>query len=172
MNRPWAPRPVAPAPGGARGPIRIGAGYRRTVNVVAAGVWATGVLWLVFHYFLRAPGPFGPEPSPLEAWWLRLHGAFAFGAVWTVGLLSASHLLNGWASGRRRHSGVALLAVAVVLSLTGYLLYYASGDAVRAVIAMLHWVLGLGAPLVFAWHRYLRSRRRGRLDFTGDGTGG
>lgn len=157
-----------------RGPVRIGAAYRRTVNVIAAGVWATGVLWLVFHYFLRAPGAFGPEPHPLETWWLRLHGAFAFGVIWTLGLLSANHLLNGWASRRRRGSGTTLLAVAALLSLSGYLLYYAGGDLVRPAVAVLHWSVGLAAPLAFVWHRYLSTRGRGRSDFTdsANGTGG
>ena len=159
----------------ARGPIRIGARYRRAVNIIAAGVWATGVLWLVFHYFLREPGAFGPAPHPLEAWWLRLHGAFAFGALWTLGLLSASHLLSGWVSRRRRSSGASLLAVAVVLTLSGYLLYYAGSDVVRPAVAVLHWSVGLAAPLAFVWHRYLSTRGRGRSDFTGtdaNGTGG
>lgn len=157
-----------------RGPIRLGAGYRRTVNVIAAGVWATGVLWLVFHYFLQRPGDFGADPHPLEAWWLRLHGAFAFGALWTLGLLSASHLINGWASHRRRRSGASLLALAVVLTLSGYLLYYAGGDRVRSLVAILHWSVGLAAPLAFVWHRFLSTRKRGRsgfIDKDANGTG-
>lgn len=154
-------RPLAPPPGLAKGPIRIGTTYRRVVNSIVAGVWATGVLWLVYHYLLRQPGEFGPQPHPLEPWWLRLHGAFAFGALWVVGLLSSSHLLNGWASRRRRWSGSTLLAVAIVLSLSGYLLYYAGDERMRAFVSVLHWGLGLAAPLAFAWHRYLNARENG-----------
>ena len=171
MDRP-ASRSTWTAP---RGPIRLGVRYRRTVNVVAAGVWATGCLWLVFHYFLRQPGVLGPEPHPLEVWWLRLHGAFAFGALWTLGMLSASHLINGWASRRRRRSGANLLAFAVVLTVSGYLLYYAGGDRVRPALAVLHWSVGLAAPLAFVWHRFLSTRGRGRSGFTdrdASGTGG
>ena len=157
-------RPLLPPTGLVKGPIRIGKAYRRTVNSIVAGLWATGALWLVYHYLLRQPGEFGPETHSLEPWWLRLHGAFAFGTLWSIGLLSASHLLNGWASRRRRWSGSTLLATAIVLSLSGYLLYYAGDEGLRAVTSVLHWGLGLAAPLAFAWHRYLSARGNGLLN--------
>jgi hypothetical protein len=34
----------------------------------------------------------------------------------------------------------------------------------RAVISVLHWGLGLAAPLAFAWHRYLNARENGRVN--------
>ena len=48
----------------------------RHKNLLYAGftlLWASGALWMAFHYFLRVEGDFGPEAHPLEAWWLRLH---------------------------------------------------------------------------------------------------
>lgn len=148
-------------PSGLTGPVRLGRTRKRVVYGVCLGVWASGVLWLVFHYFLRRSGDFGPETHPLEPWCLRLHGAFAFAALWTLGLLSASHIASGWSTGRRRWSGALLLTLGGVLVVTGYLLYYAVAENLRQATSYVHWGLGLGAPLAFLFHR-LRARARSR----------
>ena len=137
------------------GPIRLGPLRRVAVYVVAAGVWLTGVAWLLFHYALRRQGEFGPETNPLEPWWLKLHGAFAFGALWAVGMLSSAHFPNGWASHRRRWSGAILFAAAMLLTLTGYLLYYLGDERLRQMNAVAHWCLGLASALPFLLHRFL-----------------
>lgn len=151
-----------------RGSVRLGVGGRRTVYAIASGVWASGMLWLVFHYFMRRTTEFGFEAHPLEAWWLRLHGAFAFAGLWLVGFLSARHIVNGWASRRRRLSGVAMLAATGLLVLSGYLLYYLSGDGPRSLVSIGHWGLGLAAPGLFLWHRFALARRHARAPTQGD----
>jgi hypothetical protein len=50
------------------GPVRSGRPRRLTIYLISAGLWTTGALWLQFHYFLRIPSEFGPEPHPLEPW--------------------------------------------------------------------------------------------------------
>jgi hypothetical protein len=137
------------------GPVRLGPKRRVAVYSVAAGVWLTGLVWLVFHYGLRRQGEFGLETNPAEPWWLKLHGAFAFGALWAVGMLSAAHFPNGWASGRRRWSGAILFAAAILLIVTGYLLYYLGDERLRQMNALIHWVLGLASALPFLVHRFL-----------------
>lgn len=149
-SRPQPPTSI----GRVRGPIRLPAPRRIGVYVVSAAVWMTGLLWLVFHYFLQRDGEFGREPNPLEPWWLKLHGAAAFGALWIFGLLWGVHVLNGWSAGRRRWSGGALFAAFALLIVSGYLLYYAGDEGLRDVVGVAHWVIGLGAPAAFIWHRY------------------
>jgi len=87
---------------------------RAWINGTGLGIWASGAGWLWFHYFLRRSGPFGPESHWLEPWWLKVHGAFAFLALWTGGTLFG-----------------ALCA----LSVTGHLLYYVADDRARAIIS-------------------------------------
>jgi hypothetical protein len=120
-------------------------------------LWASGIGWLVFHYFLRQAGEFGVLPHPLEAWWLRLHGAAAFATLWLIGLLWAIHLVPAWRA-RRRASGIVLGIVLIALVLSGYLLYYAGGDDARALIAALHWIIGAVLPMFLLPH-VLRGRR-------------
>jgi hypothetical protein len=135
---------------------RLGRRRRWALYIVGTGVWLTGGLWLLFHYFFVEEGEFGPTANPLEPWWLKLHGAFAFAAVWMFGLLWGIHIAKLWPHRRRRWSGGILTGVFVLLILSGYLLYYLGDDRIRPLISALHWVIGLACPIFFAWHRLRR----------------
>lgn len=138
----------------------LGFRHRWALYGVGIGVWLSGGVWLLYHYFLVRPGEFGPETNPLEPWWLRVHGAFAFAALWFFGLLWAVHITKLWPHKRRRWSGGLLTAVFTVLIVSGYLLYYVGDERVRPVLSGIHWSVGLGTPLLFAWHRLTRRKRR------------
>src|SRR4029453_18717436 len=79
----------------AKATARVAALPRIVIYVVGTGLWLTGALWLLFHYLLKRQGWLGGV-QPLESWWLRLHGAFAFVAIWTFGLLWGTHVVPGW----------------------------------------------------------------------------
>jgi hypothetical protein len=130
--------------------------HRYLVWPIVLGVWLSGVLWLVFHDFLMRPGEFGLTAHPLEQWWLRAHGAFAFASLWLLGFLSVAHVGGRWAWRRQRRSGLVLLGVYIWLVLTGYLLYYAGGDAFRAAVSLGHWTVGLAALIFLLLHRRIR----------------
>jgi hypothetical protein len=135
---------------------RLPRSRRVAIYMIGVGVWVTGVLWLLFHYFVVHRGPFGPTVSPLEAWWLTLHGAFAFGAIWIVGVLWGVHIPVGW-SGRRRHlSGGLLVGILAWLIISGYLLYYLGDEQLRAATSFTHWLIGLIVPIGFLVHRLKR----------------
>lgn len=138
------------------GPLRPNRGERRLINIVGGGLWLSGGAWLIFRYFLRQLGEWGPEPNVLEPWWLRLHGAFAFAALWTFGLLWGVHIARAWGSGDRRRTGLLLLTWLVVQAGTGYLLLYAGDDGVFSLLSPVHWVSGLALPAVYGLHRFLR----------------
>ena len=138
--------------------LRLSPRHRRLVYGVFAAIWITGVLWLVFHYFLPRQGEFGAEPHPLEAWWLRLHGAAAFFALWLGGLVWIVHVRHGLARPKRRVSGITLITLFGVLAASGYLLYYASDDALRDSVRLVHWLVGLALIVPFLLHS-LRARR-------------
>lgn len=138
----------------------IGRRRRWILYVAGVGVWLTGGLWLIFHYFLVKQGEFGPVTNPLEPLWLKLHGAFAFASLWIFGLLWGIHITRLWPHKRKRWSGGILTGTFIVLILSGYLLYYVGDDNVRPFISALHWVIGLACPCFFLWHRLARQRRR------------
>jgi len=96
-------------------------GHRRrwALYIIGVGVWLSGGLWLVFHYFLIQQGEFGPSTNPLEPWCLKLHGAFAFAAVWIFGLLWGIHISRLWPHKRKRWSGGIMTTVFALLILSG-----------------------------------------------------
>ena len=138
----------------------LGGRRRWALYLVGTGVWLTGGLWLLFHHFLVKQGEFGPTANPLEPWWLRLHGAFAFAAVWIFGLLWGVHITKLWRHKRRRWSGGILTGIFAGLIASGYLLYYVGDDRVRPLVSGFHWVIGLLCPVFFVWHRWRRRKRR------------
>jgi hypothetical protein len=136
--------------------------HRYLVWPIVLGVWLSGALWLVFHDFLMRHGEFGLSAHPMEQWWLRAHGAFAFVSLWLLGFLSVAHVGGRWAWRRQRRSGLVLLGVYVWLVITGYLLYYAGGDEFRAAVSLGHWTVGLVALLFLLLHRRIRRNSRAR----------
>lgn len=132
--------------------IRLGYWHQFSVYAATAALGVSGALWLLCHYFLAIPGDFGPQPHPLEPWLLRLHGAAAMAGLVVYGSLLPIHVRRAWTLGRNTALGVAVISAMLLLTLTGYLLYYAGGEASRAVISLAHWIVGLVVPALLAWH--------------------
>jgi hypothetical protein len=136
---------------------------RRLLYAAFALAFASGVAWLVFHYWLQQPGEFGPEPHALEIWWLRLHGAAAFVLLWFAGILWGTHArpaLKHEADWKR--SGLGVLGVLLALAASGYLLYYLVDDTWRDIARIVHWSLGLALAIPLGIHivGVRRARRR------------
>lgn len=128
------------------------------VYATSLGIWLTGSIWLLFHYFVVAQTPFGPTRHPLEHWSLVAHGAFAFGSLWLMGFLWCTHVTRRWRLKRHRKSGGALFGVMLLLILSGYLLYYIAGDELRDATGITHWVIGLAMPVFLLIHWSVRRR--------------
>jgi MFS family permease len=131
---------------------------RWSLYAVAAGLWLSGGLWLVAHYYWIRQGAFGPETSPAEQWSLDIHGGFAMAALWFTGLLWGVHIVPGWHSRRGRWSGGAMAGLLLLLAVTGYLLYYLGDEDTRGWASVIHWVVGLVTLPLFLLHRFTRKR--------------
>jgi hypothetical protein len=139
---------------------RLSRSRERLVYGIFGALWASGVAWLVYRYFLRAGSEFGETPHPLEAWWMRLHGLAAFAGLWLLGVLWVTHIVPAWRT-QRRWSGIALASIALLLVLSGYLLYYAGDERLRAFVSLAHWMIGIALAPLLLWH-VLRRRTRSR----------
>src|SRR5215218_6225392 len=132
--------------------MRISHGHLRWVYASAITLFASGVLWLLFHYFVQVHGELGDRPHALEAWWLRLHGAAAMLMLAVLGSLLPIHMRRGWHQRKNLVPGISLSALALLLIISGYALYYFGSEETRPWISAFHWVLGLSAPLLLVWH--------------------
>lgn len=142
--------------------IRLGQRHKRLLHAAFALLWTSGVLWLVFHYFLQSAGDFGPRPHPLENWWLRLHGLAAMLALVALGSVATNHMRLAWGRRRNLASGLAMLGYLISLAATGYALYYFSSDTNAIWLPLLHWGAGLALPVGLAFHVLVGRQRQPR----------
>jgi hypothetical protein len=122
------------------------------LTISGALLWLSGAAWLLLHYYGQVQGEFGPETNPLEPWFLRIHGLVLIPALLGFGGLFVVHMPKGWKNRYQRNLGIALTAVFVILIVSGYMLYYVGDEGLRDWTSIIHWVLGLGAPVLFIWH--------------------
>ncbi len=158
MEEPVSLDAPQPARGGTAVGLRLPKGQRYTLYGVSAGVWLTGAVWLVYHYFMQTEGPFGFQKHPVEVVSLEIHGVFSFASLWIFGVLGWTHILRGWTSNWKRWSGGALVAVIAILIVTGLGLYYFVDRQWREWTSLAHWVLGLAALVFFFVHWLSKSQ--------------
>ena len=133
---------------------------RYNVYVTSLGVFLTGVVWLIFKYFIKQVDQFGFENAhPGQKWALIAHAAFGFYSLWLFGVLWPAHVKRSWNSHIRRGSGGTLFGVTAWLGLTGLALYYIGSDFWREATSLSHWIIGLGALVVFIIHLLTRTPR-------------
>jgi hypothetical protein len=131
---------------------------RLSIYTVGMLLLITGAAWLALHYSVGAGA--GELPHPAEAWLLRGHGLVGFVGLFLFGVLAAAHVPQGWHLTRRhrragqRNSGVALCALAVMLSLSGYLLYYFAPEGFRAALGWAHTGVGVAMAALVVAHRH------------------
>ena len=131
---------------------------RWSVHASVLALLATGALWLLAHFLLRAQADVEGIAHPLEPWALRLHGMAAYAFIAVLGSMSAVHIVLGWRARRNRGSGASFVAAALLLALSALALYYGP-ESTHAPTSVLHWVIGL-ALLPLLWLHIVIARRR------------
>ncbi|MFC3107726.1 DUF4405 domain-containing protein [Undibacterium arcticum] len=149
LHHPSAPRPVS---------LKLERWQRRALYGAFALLTLSGLLWLLAHYWWRPVGEYGETISPLEPWAMKLHGAAAMLALFLVGGILNNHIRRALKSRRNRSSGWAMVALLALLTLSGYALYYIAGEQSRPLWSVLHWIIGLGLPLLVLLHIVLGRR--------------
>jgi hypothetical protein len=131
------PRPLSPR-------------HRAWIYGLGGILLASGLGWLICHYGLRDPET--DLPHPAEPWWLRVHGAAMLGFLITFGAILPGHLKHGWRYRLNTWSGTVITAVTILLTATGYGLYYLVDDGARSIASLVHSVLGLASTAILGWH--------------------
>jgi hypothetical protein len=135
--------------------VEVGSLLSRRISMALllalAGLWMSGVLWLVLHYLLATRGEFGETRHPFEAPVLLVHGLVAMLALFVLGWFTARHALPA-RSGHRRPSGWWLAVAMAVLVVTGCLQLFLAGDALHAALSLGHEVLGVALLLPVLLH--------------------
>ena len=123
-----------------------------------AALAISGVLWWALDID-RGENP----ASTIQVWLLRLHGLAAMLVLVCFGALLTTHIRVAWALHRNRVLGATLFAAILLLTLTGYGLYYSVGETMRSLSSWVHLCVGVAAPALLVLHVYRgRQTRRAR----------
>jgi hypothetical protein len=125
---------------------------RHTIYVGFGALWASGCVWLALHYFAATNAEFGVVRHPWEGPSLLAHGVLAIATAYLLGWTLARHASESWRNGKRRLSGGLFCAILVLLSLSGFALFFASDDVWQLWTARLHEVLGVAITLFAIEH--------------------
>jgi hypothetical protein len=138
-------------------PIRLKRSQRWFLYAVLALLFLTGVTWAYWNDLVPSPGDF--EMSA-KAWAMKIHGAAAMAILVLVGMLLTSHVRFAWRARRNRGNGSLFLSAFGILTITGYGLYYAGGENLRAWSSWIHLGVGLALPFLMIVHIWLGKRTR------------
>ena len=137
--------------------IRLNPFHRRLLYGVLALLFLSGVTWAYWNYLVSLPGDF---EMTAKTWAMKIHGAAAMVILVLVGMLLTGHVPFAWRARRNRSNGSVFLGAFGVLTATGYGLYYAGGEKMRAWSSWIHLAVGLALPLLLILHVWLGKRTR------------
>ena len=137
--------------------IRLRRFQRPILYAVLALVFLSGVAWAYWNYLAASSGDF--EMSA-KAWAMKIHGAAAMAILVLVGMLLNEHVRLAWRARRSRANGSVFLAAFAFLTITGYGLYYAAGERLRAWTSWVHLAIGLVLPILLLIHLFLGRKTR------------
>jgi len=136
--------------------IRLKRLQKYSLYAVLALLFLSGVAWAYWNY-LWSTGDF--ETSG-KVWAMKIHGAAAMAVLVLIGMLLSVHVRFAWRARRNRANGSVFLSAFAVLTITGYGLYYAGGEALRAWTSWIHLGVGLAFPVLLLIHILLGRRTR------------
>ena len=132
--------------------VRLEPFHRRLLYGAFGVLWSSGALWLIIEWFKGSE--LGAIRTPLQTLSMKIHGASMLAYLGMLGSLM-THVRRGMALKANRISGFSIIALNGVLLLTGWFLYYASDDALRAWSSTIHWTIGLGTLVLLCSHVWL-----------------
>ena len=139
--------------------IRLKRSHRWCLYLVLVLLFVSGAAWAYWNYLVAEPSD---VLASTKSWAMKIHGAAAMASLVLIGTLLAGHIKFAWRARRNRVNGVVLLFVFCILTVSGYMLYYAGGEQLRAWTSWIHLGLGLSIPVLIALHLTLGKRTRPR----------
>jgi hypothetical protein len=124
---------------------------------VVALLFFTGAAWAYWNHLVSLPADF---EIAAKAWAMKIHGAAAMAILVLIGMLLTGHVRFAWRAHRNRGNGSLFLGAFGILTITGYGLYYAGSENLRAWISWIHLAVGLALPLFLIVHIWLGKRTR------------
>jgi cytochrome b561 len=137
--------------------IQLNRALRYCLYIVLALLFFSGAGWAYWNYLVAHSGDF---EASAKTWAMKIHGAAAMAILVLIGALLTGHVKVAWRARRNRGNGALLLGVFGILIITGYGLYYAGGEELRAWTSWIHLSVGLSIPILIVLHVALGKKTR------------
>jgi cytochrome bd-type quinol oxidase subunit 2 len=136
--------------------IRLKRLQKYSLYTVLGLLFLSGLAWAYWNY-LCSPGDL---ETTAKTWAMKIHGAAAMVVLVLIGMLLSAHVRFAWRARRNRANGSVFLSAFAFLTITGYGLYYAGGETLRAWTSWIHLGVGLALPILLLIHIFLGRRTR------------
>lgn len=137
--------------------IRLKRLQRYLLYIVLLALFLSGAAWAYWNHLTALPGDF---EASAKSWVMKIHGGAAMAILVLIGMLLNGHVRFAWRARRNRTNGSIFLSAFAVLIITGYGLYYAGGEKLRAATSWIHLAVGLALPILLLIHILLGRRSR------------
>jgi hypothetical protein len=137
--------------------IRLKQFHRYLLYAVLAVLFLSGAVWAYLNYLVSQPGE---SVAAVKSWSMKTHGAAAMATLVLIGTVLTAHVRFAWRAGRNRANGMLFLSAFGILTVTGYGLYYAGDERLRAWTGWIHLGVGLALPLLLLIHILLGRKTR------------
>ena len=144
----------------------MNATIRRLLYVSVLALIVTGVLYAIPRY-ADLYGDLDLTPVVAPSLLMKVHGAFALWVTLLLGIIWQAHVRLRMRRPFNRRVGFTLAAILVLLTVSGYLLYYVGDRELREVTSLAHTALGAAVLVVIVWHvkaaKIIQSRYQAKL---------
>lgn len=126
--------------------------FRYSIYGIFLLAWGSGLMFFVLKTWFVMEGDFGPIKHAWQYPSLQIHGAAAFLMMITYGFLLGTHVYHAWKVKPLRIFGLLLMALPILLMISGYALYYIAEDIARDLVGYFHLAIGFSLPFVLIGH--------------------
>jgi hypothetical protein len=137
--------------------LQMGRRQKYLLYAACLALFLSGISWAWIHHLDEA----GRASDNLVNWKTRLiavHGFSAMVFVLLLGAVLGGHVRRAWHARKNRKNGVFFLSLVILLTLSGYTLYYLGDENQRAMLSNFHLWLGISAPAFLLLHIWLGHR--------------
>jgi hypothetical protein len=131
--------------------LQLSRRHRYIYYAASLVLFISGAAW-AWANRLDEAGTASERVRNLKPWLLKVHGFGAMVFVLLLGTLLTGHVRRAWHAQKNRTNGVFFLVAVSLLTLSGYALYYISGEEFRNAVSWFHLWLGIVAPALLGWH--------------------